>query len=129
MRRQDKIPKVYLGRLQAKLQTCCNSKLPNKGIRWIFRKFCGTLNENQLFRTQQNQEGDTDTVYCHGIPLYGKNTMSIFNLTQFLTTCVFSSSKKATEQHINPQVHTLITYSGVCTYHNKKQPTINTEHT
>ena len=125
---------------------CLNAKMPNKGISVDISPFYGTLNENQLLRTQQNQEGDTDipfllsgytyfwqeircrfskppnesipvdfppiylryierksaiiiegttkprgggyryTVYCHGIPLSGKNTISLFILTEFFTT-------------------------------------------
>ena len=41
------------------------------------------LNEKKLLRAQQNQEGDTNTVYCHVIPLSGKHTMSFFNLPWF----------------------------------------------
>ena len=37
----------------------------------------GTWNENQLLKAQQNQEGYRYTVYCHGISLSGKHTMSL----------------------------------------------------
>ena len=34
------------------------------------------MNENKLLRAQ-NEEGDTNTVYCHGIPLSGKTCVSL----------------------------------------------------
>ena len=46
--------------IRDRLQTCLDSKLPNKGIPVDFPPVYGTLNKNQLLRAQQNQEGDTD---------------------------------------------------------------------
>ena len=68
-----------------------------------FTPVYGTLDENQLLRAQQNQEGDTDIPFT--VPVYlflAKNAMVFFILTWFLRTCVYSSSVKNPEQHIHP---------------------------
>ena len=70
--------------------SCRFSKLPKNGIPSIFRQFTvrppvyGTLNENKLLRVQQNQEGDTNTVYCHGRPLSGKTYHVVFRFVLVL---------------------------------------------
>ena len=54
----------------------------------------GTLNEHHLLKAQQHQEGDTDIPFTVTVYFLGKNTMSLFFLTRFLRTYVFSSSSK-----------------------------------
>ena len=84
-------------------------------LRYINRKsaIAGTIKPRGGYRY---------TVYCHGIPISGKNTISLDILTEFFMTYVFSScSKKPTEQHIHDD--------DVRTYHNNKQQANNTEHT
>ena len=108
---------VYL--FQAKIM-CVFWKLPNKGILVYFSPVYGTLNENQLLRLQQNQEGDTDISCTVTVHLFlAKNTMSFF-YWGFDDVLLSSSSKKPTEQH---------THDHVCTYHRKRPPTNNTKHT
>ena len=43
-----------------------------------FTPVYGTLNENKLLRAQQNQEEDTNTVSCHGLPFSGKTYDAVF---------------------------------------------------
>ena len=80
-------------------------KCQKKVYRWIFRQFTVQWTKNQLLKAQQNQEGDTDIPFTVTVYLFQeKTTMSLFILTEFLTTYVFSSYcsiKKTTEQHIH----------------------------
>ena len=55
-----------------------------------FSPFYGTLNENQLLKAQQNQEGDTDIPFTVTVYRFmAQNTMSFFILSSFLRTYVF----------------------------------------
>ena len=52
-----------------------------------FTPVYGTLNENQLLRAQQNQEGDTDLPFTVTVYRFiAKNAMSLLILSEFLTT-------------------------------------------
>ena len=77
---------------------CLNSKLP-KIYRWISASSRYIERKSAIEGEAKPREGYRYTVYCHGIPLSGKNTMSFFILTEFLTYVFSSSSKKSTEQH------------------------------
>ena len=57
-----------LSRYTSSKMRCINSKLPNKSIRWIFRQFTVTLNENELEGTIP-RGGYWYAVYCRGTPL------------------------------------------------------------
>ena len=65
------------------------SKLPNKGIPLISRQFTvhppvyGTLNDNKT------KGGYRYTVYCHGIPLYGKKYYVVFHFVLVLENVYF----------------------------------------
>ena len=54
-----------------------------------FPRVYGTLNENKLLRARQNQEADTNTVYCHGIPLSGKTYDVVFHFVLVLEDVCF----------------------------------------
>ena len=92
---------VYLFLAKIRCRSFCFSNCQKKVYRvffipCIFRQFTvhspiyGTLNENKLLsRAQQNQEGDTNTVYCHGIPLSGKTYDVDFHVVLVLEDVCF----------------------------------------
>ena len=62
--------------------------MPNNGIPVDFTAVYGTLNESQLLRAQQNQEGDTDTVTVY--LFLAKNTVSLFKTAKQRYTVDFT---------------------------------------
>ena len=68
------------------------------------RQFTVHWTKISLLRAQQNQDGDTNTVYCHGIPLSGKTYKFVFHLVLVLDLedlRLSSSTKKPGVQQIH----------------------------
>ena len=56
--------------------TCLNFKIPNNGIPLISRQF--------TVHSTKPRGGYRYTVYCHGIPLYGKKYVKVFHFVLVL---------------------------------------------
>ena len=73
----------------------------------VYRGFSASLRyierKSAIEGTTKQRGGYRYTFYCHGIPLSGKNTMSLFILTWFLSTyvCSISDKKKRSNAYIH----------------------------
>ena len=68
----------YLGCLYPKLQTCLNFKMPYNGIPEYFASLRYNWRKISYWgHIQETTKPRGGYRYCHGIPLFGKNTMSV----------------------------------------------------